>query len=203
MAKKPENAEVKNETVTENTAPTDTTAAAGTEAGGVPTSNLEGEAGAAERKRAAPSNFLPIVRGRLPLIFVHAIRFDEVISKMSNKDLAAKFSTSVGKVFDIKKGRNFGYVTEAFKPTAEDIQAAKDWAASIGQANAHELTAAGDKAFVDQVTKAYEDRGLASAEEAAAFSALRGEGRAKKEAPAAPAGGAPAAAPQGAADLLS
>ena len=54
------------------------------------------------RKRAAAANFLPIVRGRLPLVFVHAVRFDPVVGAMGNKDTASKFATSVGKIFDIK-----------------------------------------------------------------------------------------------------
>lgn len=145
------------------------------------TQNQAGDAGAATtaaaaaeaRKRAAASNFLPIVRGRLPLIFVHAIRFDEVISKMSNKDGAAKFATSVGKVFDIKKGRNFGYVDANFKPTAEDVAAAEGWIAQVGAENAKGLKAVGDTTVMTQVLDQYKARGLATAEEAAAFSAAR------------------------------
>lgn len=125
------------------------------------------------RKRAAASNFLPIVRGRLPLIFVHAIRFDKVLNAMGNKDLAAKFGTSVGKVFDIKKGRNFGYVLENFKPTAEDVAAAESWIKQIGEQNAKGLSAAGDKSVLNSTLEAYKTRGLASAEEAAAQATAR------------------------------
>lgn len=137
---------------------------------------------AAERKRAAASNFLPIVRGRLPLIFVHAIRFDKVLNAMSNKDLASKFATSVGKVFDIKKGRNFGYVTEGFKPSAEDVTAAEAWIAQVGEQNAKGLSAQGDKSLMQSTLDQYKAAGLATAEELAAFSAARGATRTKGEA---------------------
>lgn len=130
-------------------------------------------AAAEARKRAAASNFLPIVRGRLPLLFVHAIRFDKVLNAMSNKDLASAFATSVGKVFDIKKGRNFGYVNAEFKPSAEDIAAAEGWIAQIGAQNAKGLSAQGNKQLLQNTLDEYKARGLASAEEVAALSAAR------------------------------
>lgn len=155
------------------------------------------------RKRAAASNFLPIVRGRLPLVFVHAIRFDQVLNAMSNKDLAAKFATSVGKVFDIKKGRNFAYVDASYKPTQDDVAAAESWIAQVGAENAKGLNAAGDKSLMQSTLDEYKARGLASAEEAAAFSAARTATRAKSEkSEGKPAGGEAATASAGAADDL-
>lgn len=142
-----------------------------------------------KRQRAAASNFLPIVRGRLPLVFVHAIRFDSVLNAMGNKDLATKFATSVGKVFDIKKGRNFGYVDAKFKPSAEDIAAAEAWIAQVGATNAKGVGATGDKTVMQQVLDQYKAAGLATAEEVAAFSAARSSTRAK---PAAKTAGATA-----------
>jgi len=140
------------------------------------------EAAAAEaRKRAPAANFLPIVRGRLPLLFVHAIRFDKVLKVMGNKDLANKFATSVGKVFDIKKGRNFGYVNESYKPTAEDVSAAEAWIAQVGAENAKGLATVGDKTLMQSTLDQYKTAGLASAEEAAAFSVARGATRVKTE----------------------
>lgn len=144
----------------------------------------ESPAAAEARKRAAASNFLPIVRGRLPLIFVHAVRFDKVLNAMSNKDLGTKLATSVGKVFDIKKGRNFGYVTEGFKPTAEDVASAESWIAQVGAQNAKGQNAQGDKTLMQKILDEYKERGLASAEEAAAQSAARTVTR-KASAPAA------------------
>jgi len=145
-------------------------------------------------KRAAASNFLSIVRGRLPLIFVHALRFDKTLLAMSNKDAASKFATSVGKVFDIRKGRNFAYIGEDFKPTAEDVTAAQGWIDAVGAENAKGLTAQGDKTLMQNTLDSYKAAGLATAEQAAAQSAARGATRqvgVKKEAPAA-SGGAPA-----------
>jgi hypothetical protein len=142
------------------------------------------------RKRAAAANFLPIVRGRLPLVFVHAVRFDPVIGAMGNKDTAAKFGTSVGKVFDIKKGRNFAYITAEYKPSAEDLAAAQAWIDQVGAGNAKGLTAVGDKALMTQVLEQYKSGGLASAEDIAKLTALRGTARAAKA--SAPAGSLPA-----------
>lgn len=164
-----------------------------------------GEAMEAPRKRAPASNFLPIVNGRLPLIFVHNIRFNET---KSNSELAKLYATSVGKVFDIKKGRNFAYVTQDFKPTQADIDAANDWISKIGAENTkHGVNVdTGDKAHLDGVVAAYHERGLASAEEAAAFAATRTTARApRKTKEAAPAGqeGDSAAPSADAADLLS
>jgi hypothetical protein len=144
----------------------------------------ETPAQAAERKRAPAANFLPIVRGRLPLIYVFAVRFDDTLKAMGNKDLAAKLGTSVGKVFDIKKGRNFAYVGAGFKPTAEDVSAAKAWAEQVGTKNAKGVGATGDKDLMLKIVADAEKRGLATAAEAAAFSAERTASRPSK-APAA------------------
>jgi hypothetical protein len=134
-----------------------------------------------ERKRAPASNFLPIVRGRLPLVFVHAVRFDSVLNAMGNKDLAAKLATSVGKVFDIKKGRNFAYVNAEYKPTQDDIAAAETWIAQVGAENAKGQKASGDTVLMTRVVEDYKARGLATAEEAAALSAARGASRKPRE----------------------
>ena len=133
----------------------------------------------AARKRAAAANFLPIVRGRLPLLFVHALRFDPVLLALSTKDASTKFGTSVGKVFDIRKNRNFAYVTADFKPSAEDVSQAEAWIAQVGGANAKGLTASGDKTVMQTTLDNYKERGLASVEESAKFSATRTSTRAK------------------------
>ena len=137
------------------------------------------------RKRAAASNFLPIVRGRLPLVFVHAVRFDPVIGAMGNKDTASKFATSVGKIFDIKKGRNFSYVTADYKPSAEDLAAAQGWIDQIGGENTKGMAAQGDKVLMTQVLEQYKAGGLATAEDIAKLTAQRGATRTvKAKAPA-------------------
>lgn len=137
-----------------------------------------GAAAVAEaRKRAPAANFLPIVRGRLPLLFVHAIRFDKVLNAMGNKDLAAKFATSVGKVFDIKKGRNFAYVGEDFKPSAEDVSSAEAWISQVGKENAKGLATTGDTTLMQSTLDQYKAAGLATAEDAAKFAAARASTR--------------------------
>lgn len=144
-----------------------------------------GEAAAeTARKRAAASNFLPIVRGRLPLLFVHAVRFDPVIGAMGNKDTASKFGTSVGKIFDIKKGRNFAYITADYKPSADDLAAAENWIAQVGAGNAKGMTALGDKGLMTQVLEQYKAGGLASAEDIAKLGAARIASRPAKAASA-------------------
>jgi hypothetical protein len=161
--------------------------------------------GTVERKRAPASNFLPIVRGRLPLVFVHAVRFDSVLNAMANKDLASKLATSVGKIFDIKKGRNFGYVNAEYKPTQDDLAAADAWIAQVGAENAKGQKANGDTELMQRVVDEYKARGLATAEEAAALSAARGASRKKaepKEAGAASTGDEKAVQGAGAADAL-
>lgn len=150
-------------------------------------------AAAETRKRAAAANFLPIVRGRLPLVFVHAVRFDPVINAMGNKDAASKFATSVGKIFDIKKGRNFAYVDKDYKPSAEDLAAAQAWIDQVGAENAKGLSALGDKTLMTKVLDQYKAGGLATAEDIAKMAALRGATRTVKAAtPAAAAGTLPA-----------
>ena len=176
-------------------------AEAQTSTGGAAADPATGDGSAAEaRKRAPASNFLPIVRGRLPLIFVHAIRFNKVLNAMGNKDLATKFGTSVGKVFDIKKGRNFGYVTEGFKPTAEDVSAAEAHIKQIGEQNAKGLSAAGDKTLLQTTLDEYKGRGLATAEEAAAQSTARTATRATTQTASTDGASKPAAKTSGKAD---
>lgn len=100
----------KNETTVEETAP----------------ETAEGEATETTAAAEGPKR-LDIINGRMPIPLVHLIRFDEVGSKDS--EVAAKFFTSTGKVSDIKKNRNFQYVTEDMKFTQADIDAAKEFIA--------------------------------------------------------------------------
>ena len=154
-------------------------------------------AAAEARKRAPAANFLPIVRGRLPLLFVHALRFDKVLLALGNKDAATKFATSVGKVFDIRKNRNFAYITESYKPSAEDVTAAEAWIAQVGGQNAKGQPASGDKVLMQRVLDEYKARGLATADDVAALTAARGQARKTAE-PAAGAASTPAATLPGA-----
>ena len=65
-----------------------------------------------------PAKALDILNGRMPLPIVYAIRFQEEAGA-KNSELAKKYGTSVGKVFDIRKGSNFGYITKDYLPSAE------------------------------------------------------------------------------------
>lgn len=112
------------------------------------TTEASAEATAAKKTRAPKTHLLDIARGRLPIPFVHAIRFTEP-AETGNAALAKKYGTSVGKVFDIRKGRNFGYVTKDYVFNADELNAARAWAHEAGNHG-------GDKdalvAFVDSQT---------------------------------------------------
>ena len=95
----------------------------GTETGEVP-SSTEPTAETKVRAPKDPSKALDILNGRMPLPIVYAIRFQEDAGA-KNSDLAKKYGTSVGKVFDIRKGSNFGYIDKDYKPSAEELAAAR------------------------------------------------------------------------------
>jgi hypothetical protein len=103
-----------------------------------------------------------IVRGQIPVLLVHMIRFGEKGNKEA--DVAKKYGTTGGKVADIVKGRNFAYVTEGFKPTQEQKDAAVAWLKKVPDY---------DKVGTDAAVVAVEKMGTASAEDAAAFLASR------------------------------
>lgn len=116
--------------------------------GAAPTANTEvpastGDVAPAAAKTRAPKNpdnKLDIINGRLPLPLVFLIRFKET---GTNNDLAKKYGTSVGKVFDIKKGRNFGYIDANYLPSAEEMTAAKAWCETGKTAKGKSLKEAG------------------------------------------------------------
>ncbi len=64
----------------------------------------------------------PICRGRMPLPLVKYIRYNE---EGSDTDIARKYFTTAGKVSDIRKGRNFGYINTNTTFSKADIEAAK------------------------------------------------------------------------------
>ena len=117
---------------------------------------------AVKKTRAPKTNLLDIARGRLPLLFVHAIRFTEDAA-VTNAALAKKYGTSVGKVFDIRKGRNFEYVTKGYKFSAEDLNSARAWAHEAGKHG-------GD---TDALVKAVDGSTVGTTEELATQSAAR------------------------------
>lgn len=85
-----------------------------------------------------------IARGRMHAALVHAIKFASGEAK--DGEIARKFATTPGKVNDIRKDRNFKYVTEDMSFTAAEIAEAKErFSASV---NADNSTVADDQRAV-------------------------------------------------------
>ena len=85
-----------------------------------------GEAEAAEPAKAEgkTSNLgAGLARGRMAAALVYIVKF---VAEGNDSELAQKFATTAGKVSDIRKSRNFKYVTEDLKFTAAEVQDAKD-----------------------------------------------------------------------------
>jgi len=139
------------------------------------TENTGGEA-ATEKAPKVPAE---IIRGRMPVAVVALARFG------SQKDSATKacaeaFGTTVGKIDDIRKNRNFAYVTAEFKPTTAQVADGVAWLKRHPK---------GADALVAELSSLP----TASEEEAAAFeaarSAARGQSEKKKDGEVADAGG--------------
>lgn len=131
---------------------------------------------------AAPAEKAPpkeIIRGRMPVAVVALARFGSM-KDGATKAVADAFGTTVGKVDDIKKSRNFAYVTAEFKPTAGQKADGVAWL---------ERHPTGAQALIDELKAMPE----ATPEEAAAFeqvrSASRGQSEKTKDGVAADAGG--------------
>ena len=67
-----------------------------------------------------------IIQGRMPVAVVHLLRFGSNKND-ATKALAEKAGTTVGKIDDIKKNRNFAYVTEGIKFNDEQIAEGIEW----------------------------------------------------------------------------
>lgn len=104
-----------------------------------------------------------IIQGRMPVAVVHLLRFGSMKSS-STKDSATKFGTTVGKVDDVKKSRNFAYVTEDTMFT----QAQKD--EGIEWLKRHPKY---DEAGTDSLVTELDAYEVANEEQAAAFEAAR------------------------------
>lgn len=130
--------------------------------------------------KAAP---VEIIRGRMPVAIVYMARFGNS-KDLATKAAADKFGTTVGKIDDIKKNRNFAYVTEAFRPTAEQKAQGLEWLKRHPAYDAQE---------VDTLVNELEAIPEATADEAAAFEAARvaarGQNAKTKEGETANAGG--------------
>lgn len=104
-----------------------------------------------------------IIRGRMPVAVVYMARYGNKKGE-STKAKADKFGTTVGKIDDIAKIRNFAYVTEAFRPTQEQKDQALEWLKRHPHYDAQN---------VDELVNELEAIPVATAEEASAFEAAR------------------------------
>jgi len=82
------------------------------------------KAAAKEAKPAVPK--VEIIRGRMPLPIVAMIKFSD--EGQTDGALAAKFRTTNGKVSDIRKDRNFGYIGKDYVASADMIALAATYA---------------------------------------------------------------------------
>lgn len=102
-----------------------------------------------------------IIRGRIALAIVWLIRFGEA-AEVGTKTLAEKYGTTVGKIDDIRKNRNFAYVTEDVRFTQDQIN---EGLAYITQ---HE-----NPDFAVEVTDKLNALELANEEQATAFASVK------------------------------
>lgn len=112
-----------------------------------------------------------IISGRMPVAIVALARFGNKKDE-STKDMARIFGTTVGKIDDIKKNRNFAYVTADFRPTQEMIDAGIAWLKTHPRYDAD---------GVDALVTELENTPVATAEEAAAFDAIRTASRGQSD----------------------
>ena len=119
------------------------------------------DAGETQKQEAAPAR--EIIRGRMPVAVVALARFGKT-KDSATKAQAEAFGTTVGKIDDIKKNRNFAYVDASFKPTAQQKADGVAWL------ERHPTGAADLIAELKAMPEA-------SAEEAAAFEATRAANR--------------------------
>ena len=131
----------------------------------IPESNMEdGGEGTGEEKVKKEKVLIPdIIRGRMPIVIVHMIRFGDQ-KEEATKALATLFGTTVGKITDIKKVSTFKYLAADFKPTKEQKDAGLAYLIQhVGY----------DKGDVDKVINELESMVEATVEEAAAIEAAR------------------------------
>lgn len=104
-----------------------------------------------------------IIQGRMPVAVVHLLRFGSNKAD-ATKDLAVKFGTTVGKVDDVKKSRNFAYVVADTAFSDAQIAEGVEWLKRHPKY---------DEANVDELVIELDAYIRATAEEEAAFSAAR------------------------------
>lgn len=169
--------------------------------GAAPTTTDPSLAAADKPKRAPknPDNILNIINGRLPLALGFLVRSGKLTG--TNGEIAKALCTSVGKVFDLKKGRNFAYLTDNYKPSADEVKAAKDW---FNQKTAKGQTAQEAGAKVTEIGAMIDALGVATPEEVAARNwNVRQVGQAKEAGAAPTAPAAAAAAPAAGGDAAA
>lgn len=112
-----------------------------------------------------------IARGRMHAALVFAIKFNSGEAK--DGEIARRFSTTPGKVNDIRKDRNFKYVVEGMQFTAAEIQEAKDrFVASVNaenstvEADQRDVTIEEANTVLDALTATDGDSQLATARKA-------------------------------------
>jgi len=108
-----------------------------------------------------------IIQGRMPVAVVHLLRFGS-LKQAATKDVAAKAGTTVGKVDDIKKSRNFAYVVENTKFTQAQIDEGIEWLKRHPKY---------DESGADELVVELEGYSVATDEEAKEFEAARTEAR--------------------------
>lgn len=108
-------------------------------------------------KKAAPK--VDIIRGRMPLPIVQMIKFEG--EGVTDGALAAKFRTTNGKVSDIRKDRNFGYIDKDYVPSQDQIDKAKEFAAQLEDKSILKAIEAMKPATEEQ-NKAFEEKRKAS-----------------------------------------
>jgi len=145
---------------------------------------------AAETPKKVGAEKKDIIHGRMPVAIVALARFGDTKGEPT-KVQADMFGTTVGKIDDIKKNRNFSYVTADFRPTAEQKEAGLAWLKT------HPYY---DKAGTDKLVSELDAIPVATAEEAAQFEtvrvAARGQTPVTKEGEPANAGGGNRRAPK-------
>ena len=104
-----------------------------------------------------------IIQGRMPVAVVHLLRFGDSKGG-ATKDLAVAFGTTVGKVDDVKKKRNFAYVVEDTRFTDEQIAEGIEWLRRHPKY---------DEANVDNLVNELESYTRATEEESKAFAEAR------------------------------
>ena len=151
----------------------------------VPKTNLpDAKTKGTEGGEKKAKNLIPdIIRGRMPILVVHMVRFGDQ-KNGETKDLAPMFGTTVGKIADIKKKSTFAYLPEKFKPTAEQKADAIAWLQKhVGY----------KEGKVDGLIEEAESYKVATAEETAEFEKIRvaakGQKSTTKEGETADAGG--------------